>query len=204
MTSTDSKIDTSGAEDNLFLIDSGKPREIHVSIAQEDYPQARHCVSQPVHVRMGTRPAIPRLVRVNQRANLRLRNQALAASNDGDLAVIADDDRKSEQDYQLANIDSTALLCCRTTSVSWKPANTATCPSCPPRPDWPADVARHQNTRIASHGLLLTDVDSSTILCTLNSARLFTRGSPSAERTATILHMAQNDTLLPRSLLYEL
>ena len=61
MTSTDSKIDTSGAEDNLFLIDSGKPREIHVSIAQEDYPQARHCVSQPVHVRMGTRPAIPSL-----------------------------------------------------------------------------------------------------------------------------------------------
>lgn len=87
--------------EEILVIDDRKPRELHISISQEDFPAAGRQVDHKVHVRLGTRPAlIGQLTRVIPRASRQLSSPALAATNGGSLAVSAADDQ-SEEDVEL-------------------------------------------------------------------------------------------------------
>lgn len=89
MRQADQRLETFVHEgDELLIVDSHQPRELHVLIAQEDLNAVNGRVNDEVQVRLGTRQTISgRLNRVIPRASHRLTEPALAATNGGPLAV---------------------------------------------------------------------------------------------------------------------
>jgi putative peptide zinc metalloprotease protein len=83
--------------EQLLSIDNHLPRQLHISVAQQDQPQVQTMAGQSIRVRAGTRAAFDgRLTRINPRATLSLKYPALAASEGSDLAVVED----GEGDYR--------------------------------------------------------------------------------------------------------
>ena len=77
--------------DDLLIVDDGQPRELIVSVAQEDFSLAADKAGTTVDLRIGTRSRSTGIVqRVTPRASTRLPSPALAAAAGGTLAVVAD------------------------------------------------------------------------------------------------------------------
>ncbi len=75
--------------DELLTIDAGQPRELRVSINQDDFPIAQSKVGRSLAVRIGTRDRIEGVLkRLNPRASRRLPAEALAATAGGSLPVV--------------------------------------------------------------------------------------------------------------------
>ncbi len=76
--------------DDLLVVDDGRPRELIVSVAQEDFSLAAKKAGTVVDLRIGTRVRSTGIVqRVTPRASTRLPSPALAAPAGGSLAVVA-------------------------------------------------------------------------------------------------------------------
>lgn len=81
---------------DLLTIDDQRSRELRVSVAQPDFSLAESRLMQPVSIRIGTRPAFEgTLMRVIPRASRRLFASSLAATEGGDLPVMASEDDES-------------------------------------------------------------------------------------------------------------
>lgn len=86
--------------DELVIVDDNQPKQIRVSVAQEDFALAGKLLQNEVDVRIGTRP-LQRGVfeKVIPRASRQLFSEALAATEGGSLPVTAmqsgDDDSQS-------------------------------------------------------------------------------------------------------------
>ncbi len=76
--------------DDLLVVDDGRPRELIVSVAQEDFSVAAQNAGTVVDLRIGTRVRSSGILqRVTPRASTRLPSPSLAASAGGSLAVVA-------------------------------------------------------------------------------------------------------------------
>lgn len=79
--------------DELLMVDNRGPRQLQISVGQQDQPQLETLAGRSIRVRVGTRPAFSgRLTRINPRATLTLKHAGLAAPEGGDLAVVEDGD----------------------------------------------------------------------------------------------------------------
>lgn len=82
--------------DELLIVDDNQPKQIRVSVAQEDFPLAGKLIQNEVKVRIGTRPLQCGVFqKVIPRASRQLFNEALAATEGGTLPVTA---RQSAED----------------------------------------------------------------------------------------------------------
>ncbi|MCP4782099.1 MAG: biotin/lipoyl-binding protein [Fuerstiella sp.] len=87
--------------DDLLVVDDGQPRELIVSVAQEDFSLAAKKAGTVVDLRIGTRVRSTGIVqRVTPRASTRLPSPSLAASAGGSFAVVAAS-TDSEDELQL-------------------------------------------------------------------------------------------------------
>ena len=76
--------------DDLLVVDDGQPRELIVSVAQEDFNLAAKKSGAVIDLRIGTRVRSTGILqRVTPRASTRLTSPALAAPAGGPLAVVA-------------------------------------------------------------------------------------------------------------------
>jgi putative peptide zinc metalloprotease protein len=84
--------------DDLLIVDDGQPRELIVSVAQEDFSLAAEKAGTTIDLRIGTRGRSTGIVqRVTPRASTRLPCPALAAAAGGPLAVVADTTDSAEE-----------------------------------------------------------------------------------------------------------
>ena len=102
--------------DDLLSIDDRSPRELHISVAQEDFPLASRQVEQTVAVRLGTRPSAEgRLIQVIPRATKQLPHPALAATDGGSLPVTSTDSDEEGTELTEARfravVELTAVRC---------------------------------------------------------------------------------------------
>lgn len=102
---------------DLLTIDDQRSRELRVSVAQQDFSLAESQLKQSVSIRVGTRPAFEgTLVKVVPRASRRLFAPSLAATEGGDLPVMASAD--DENPVQLTDRRFEAVIALDPASTS--------------------------------------------------------------------------------------
>ncbi|MEQ9406124.1 MAG: efflux RND transporter periplasmic adaptor subunit [Fuerstiella sp.] len=105
--------------DELLIVDDSHPRELRVSVAQEDFAEVSSLIGQPTDVRVGSRPVLTgRLARVIPRASRRLQYPALAATEGGPLAVVpAGNDSSQDAELTAQRFEAVVHLAPETTQL---------------------------------------------------------------------------------------
>jgi len=88
--------------EELLLVDDDQPRELRVSVAQQDFAELESKLGHTVPVRLGTRARTTGIVtRVVPRASRRLPFQSLAATEGGSLPVVSANGDDGETESRL-------------------------------------------------------------------------------------------------------